>query len=164
MEAMQKAMTPGPAHKQLGELAGDWTFTTKMWMDPSAPPSELPGTTSYRMILGGRYLQGDHRGTFQGMPFEGHSLMAFDNVSRRYYASWIDNMGTGLMFFAGTYDAAKKAYTFLSDMADPMQPGTTIKVREVLTLVDAGTHRMDWYQTQGGKETRTMEIVYTRKK
>lgn len=164
MEAMQRAMTPGPAHKRLGELAGDWTFTSKMWMDPSAPPNEVPGTTTYRLIMGGRYLQGDHRGAFMGMPFEGQGVMAFDNVSQKYYASWIDNLGTGLMLSTGTYDPAKKAYTYLADMDDPMHPGVTIKVREVFTIVDANTHRLDWYQTQGGKETKTMEIVYTRKK
>jgi len=164
MDAMMKAMTPGVPHKRLGELAGEWTFTSRMWMDPSAPPSETSGSSTYRLIMGGRYLQGDHRGAFMGMPFEGMSITAFDNVSQKYYASWIDNMSTGLMFSTGSYDSAKRAYTYLSDMDDPMQLGTRVKVREVFTIVDANTHRMDWYQTQGGKETKTMEFVYTRKK
>ena len=164
MDAMMKAMTPGAPHKRLGELAGDWTFTNTMWMDPSAPPTESTGSASYRLIMGGRYLQTEQRGTFAGMPFEGVSIMAFDNVTQKYYSSWIDSMSTGLMVSTGTYDPAKRAYTFLSDMDDPTRPGIKLKIREVITIVDANTHRLDWYQAEGGKETKTMEIVYTRKK
>lgn len=164
MDAMMKAMTPGAAHKRLGEMAGEWTFTNKMWMDPSAPPTESTGSATHRLILGGRYLHGEHRGMFAGMPFEGISIMAFDNVTQKYYLSWIDNMGTGLAYFAGTYDAAKRAYTYLGDMDDPTRPGTKLKVREVITIVDANTLRVDWYQAEGGKEVKTMEIVYSRKK
>jgi len=164
MDAMMKAMAPGPAHKQLAQLVGDWTFTSKMWMDPSAPPTDMSGTTSYRMILGGRYLHGEHHGSFMGMPFEGLGDVAFDNLTQKYYASWMDNMGTSLLVLPGSYDAAKKAYTFTGEMPDPAKPSVVIKVREVITLVDADTHRLEWYQTQGGKEARTMEIVYTRKK
>ena len=164
MDAMMKAMTPGVQHKRLGELAGEWTFTNKMWMDPSAPPTESTGTSTNRLIMGGRYLQTEQRGVFSGMPFEGVGTMAFDNVTQKYYMSWIDNMSTGLMVSTGTYDPAKRAYTYLADMDDPTRPGIKLKTREVLTVIDANSHRIDWYQAEGGKETKTMEIVYTRKK
>jgi len=164
MDAMMKAMTPGEPHKRLAELAGEWTFASKMWMDPSAPATESTGTATYRMIMGGRYLHTEQRGEFNGMPFEGVGVWAYDNVTKKYYSSWIDNMSTGLMFSTGTYDPAKRAYSWLSDMDDPARPGTKIKVREVMTIVDANTHRLDWYQAEGGKEAKTMEIVYKRKK
>ena len=163
MDAMMKAMTPGEPHKRLAEFAGEWTFKSKMWMDPSAPPTESSGMASYRMIMGGRYLQGEQRGDFMGMPFEGLMYMAYDNVTRKYYASWIDNMSTGLMVSTGTYDAAKRTYTWLGDMVDPTRPAVTLKIREVITIVDANTHRVDWYQAEGGKEVKAMEIVYKRK-
>ena len=38
MQAWQKAATPGPNHQLLTSLAGEWTFTTKMWMEPGTPP------------------------------------------------------------------------------------------------------------------------------
>jgi hypothetical protein len=164
MDAMTKAMTPGDNHKLLASLVGNWTFTHTMWMDPAAPPSQSTGTASYAMALGGRYLESTAKGTFGGMPFEGKGVTAYDNVTKQFMASWIDNFGTGIMYMTGKYDPATKALTFLSDMDDPMKPGTKVKVREVLRLVDKSKHVMEWYELRGGKETKTMEIVYTRTK
>ena len=56
MQAMMAAMSPGPEHKNLARYVGDWTFTNKMWMDPSAPPAEGSGTMHAETILGGRYV------------------------------------------------------------------------------------------------------------
>ena len=33
-------------HKLLGELAGTWDYTVKMWMVPDAPPNESKGTAT----------------------------------------------------------------------------------------------------------------------
>lgn len=164
MDAMMKAMTPGENHKLLSSLVGQWTFSQKMWMDPAAAPTESTGTASYAMTLGGRYLESTAKGTFSGMPFEGKGVTAYDNVTKQFMASWIDNFGTGIMYMTGKYDPAAKALTFLTDMDDPMKPGTKVKVREVLRLVDANKHVMEWYELRGGKDVKTMEIVYTRVK
>jgi len=164
MDAMTKAATPGANHKLLASLAGNWTFTQKMWMDPAAPPTESGGTASYAMILGGRYLQGTAKGVFMGMPFEGMGITAYDNVTKQFVSSWIDNFGTGMMYATGQYDAPTKAITFTGDMDDPTKPGVKIKVREVIRLVDANRHVMEWYERRSGKDVKTMEIVYTRTK
>jgi hypothetical protein len=164
MDAMMKAMTPGENHKLLASLVGEWTFVNRMWMDPAAPPTESNGTSTYTMILGGRYLQGEHKGVFSGMPFEGLGVTGYDNLGRQFVASWIDNFGTGIMYMTGKYDPATKAFTFITSMDDPMKPGTKIKVRQVLKLLDRDKHVMEWYEIRGGKERRTMEIVYARKK
>lgn len=164
MDAMTKAMTPGEKHKLLASLVGHWTFTQKMWMDPAAPPSESTGAATYTMVLGGRYLHGAYTGTFTGMPFEGFGVTAYDNVTRQFMSSWIDNFSTGIMFLTGKYDPATRAITFVGDMDDPMKPGTKVKVREVIRLVDANRHVMEMYEVRGGKDVKTMEIVYARKK
>jgi hypothetical protein len=49
-------------------------------------------------------------------------------------------------------------------MDDPMKPGTKLRVRQVIRLVDRDKHVMEWYETRGGKDRKTMEIVYARKK
>jgi hypothetical protein len=164
MDAMMKAMVPGENHKLLASLSGNWTFAQKMWMDPAAPPQESTGTASYTMSLGGRYLESTAKGVFSGMPFEGKGVTAYDNVTKQFMASWIDNFGTGIMYMTGKYDPATKALTFLTDMDDPAKPGTKIKVREVLRFVDPNKHIMEWYELRAGKDVKTMEIVYTRAK
>src|SRR5215207_6026826 len=84
MEAMQKAASPGEPHKRLARMAGDWTMTNKMWMDPSQPPMESSGTMHADVIMGGRYVQSVWSGTFMGQPFEGRGMDGYDNLAKQY--------------------------------------------------------------------------------
>ena len=164
MEAMQKAGTPGENHKLLASMTGDWAFVNRMWMDPAGPPTESNGTASYMMLMDGRFLVGHYQGTMMGMEFDGRGVTGYDNTTKQFQSVWLDNFGTMMMFMTGTYDATAKAFTYLSEMADPVAPATRIKIREVIRLESPDRHTMEWYETRGGKETKTMEIVYTRKK
>jgi hypothetical protein len=38
------------------------------------------------------------------------------------------------------------------------------KIREVVKLTDKDHMQLEWYEDRGGKEAKTMEIDYTRKK
>lgn len=50
-------------------------------------------------------------------------------------------------------------------MDDVIKPGTKTKLRETHRVVDNDSHVMEWYETRaGGKEAKTMEISYRRKK
>jgi hypothetical protein len=101
-------------------------------------------------------------GKLQDMNFRGHSLEGYDNVKKKFVATWADNMGTGILMSEGTYDPATKSFTYTSEM-EPM-PGVKTKVREVLKIVDSDHHMLEWFEDRGGQEVKTMEINYTRKK
>jgi hypothetical protein len=162
MDAMVKAGTPGPNHELLTSVVGDWTFKNKMWMDPSAPPTESTGTASYASLYGGRYVEGTYKGDMMGMQFEGKGLMGYDNVSQKFQSTWADNMGTMIMFMTGEYDPATKTITYKGQMNDLMKPGTQVTVRQVVRLTSPDSHVMEWFETRGGKETKMMEITYSR--
>jgi Protein of unknown function (DUF1579) len=162
MQAWQKAATPGPNHKLLASLTGQWAFTTKMWMEPGAPPESSTGTASYTPLMDGRYIQGEYKGTFGGMAFQGLGLTGYDNVAQHFTATWADNMGTSIMLMTGSYDPATKTFTYMGDMDDMMKPGLKVKVRQNVKILSDDSHVMDWYETRGGKEIKTMEIAYTR--
>ena len=164
MEAWQKAATPGSNHKLLASLAGQWNFATKMWMQPGAPPETSTGTAVYTPLMDGRFIQGEYKGTFGGMAFQGLGLTGYDNVAKHFTATWADNMGTSIMLMTGKYDPAAKTFTYKGDMVDVMKPGTTVKVRQTVKLTDDDSHVMEWYEHRGGKEVKTMEITYTRQK
>ena len=51
MEARQTAATLGSNHQLLATLNGQWTFTTKMWMEPGAPPETSTGTAAYTPLI-----------------------------------------------------------------------------------------------------------------
>jgi hypothetical protein len=156
-------MTPGKEHQMMAEFNGKWEGEVTMWMDPAAPPSVSTMTSENKMIMGGRYQQAVHKGTFEKMPFEGISTMAYDNGKKVWMSSWIDNMGTGVMNMEGSYDEATKTFTMKGKCVDP---GTfqEKEIRETFTIVDKDHHLMHMYETSGGKERKTMQIHYTRKK
>lgn len=163
-EAMQRWMeysTPSDIHKMMAKSAGEWKFTSKMWMDPKADPMSSDGTASFEMIYGGRYLQSKVKGSMMGMPFEGTALTGYNNATKKFFNTWIDNMGTGIMMTEGTADASG-LITLTGSMFDPMT-GKNCMMRE--TWKNEGDNKMimEMYSTKdGGAETKDMEIVYTR--
>jgi hypothetical protein len=173
MKQMMELSKLNENHKLLETMAGSWTNNVTMWMnpDPSAPPIKSTGTAVRKPIMGGRYFRADFvgkipmpgaDGKMKDVDFNGMSIEGYDNAKKKFVATWIDNMGTGIMFMEGTYDPAAKAFTYTAEAE--MMPGMKTKVREVVTLVDANHHKLEWFEDRGGKEVKTMEINYTRKK
>lgn len=163
MKAWNDYMTPGEQHKLLAAQNGKWEGKVTMWMTPDAPPSESKGTAVNQMILGGRYQEAKFTGTFNGMPFEGKSILGYDNAKKVFVSTWIDNMGTGIMNVEGPWDPATRSITFTGEMIDPTT-GKKCKLREIMTFIDDKNQKMEMYNTMPGtKEYKSMEIVYTRK-
>jgi len=162
---MMAYMTPGEAHKILANEDGQWSGDMKMWMSPDAPPMTYKASASFKMIMGGRYQQGMHKGSFDGMPFEGMSTTAYDNAKKVFISNWIDNMGTGLMTMEGKWDDATKSINYKGRMVCPAN-GQECDVREVYKIIDDNTRYMEMYgpDMKTGKEYKTMEITFTRKK
>jgi len=162
MKKWQEYMTPGDMHKMMSESVGDWTFKMKMWMDPAAEPQSFEGTNTNQMLFGGRYLLCVAKGDMMGMPFEGHLMQGYDNLTKEFTAVWIDNMGTGVAVLKGTYDAATKTLTVKGPVVEPMT-GKEIPVRQTLLFKDKDHQHMEYFMDYGGKEVKSMEIDYTRK-
>jgi hypothetical protein len=156
-------MTPGDMHKMMASHDGKWNEEITMWMAPDSPPTKSTGTAVNKMIMGGRYQESTHTGSFDGMPFEGKSTLAYDNATKTFKSTWIDNMGTGIMVMDGIYDEATKTINFSGMMIDPMT-GQETKVRETFTIIDENTQKMEMFCSTSGKEYKNMEIVFTRKK
>jgi uncharacterized protein DUF1579 len=171
MKQMVELSKTNENHKLLSDLDGNWNYTIKFWMnpDPNAKPQESKGTATRKSIMGGRYVTMDVSGKMQ-MPgedgkmkdvqFKGMAVEGYDNVKKKFVASWVDNMGTGIAFSEGTYDPASKAFTYNLEM-EPV-PGMKSQVREVLKVPDNNHMMLEWYENQGGQEKKTMEINYTR--
>lgn len=162
--AMQKAweayMTPGEPHKMMAAEEGKWNNEMTFWMGQEE--AKATSTADIKMIMGGRYQVGNYSGNMMGMDFEGRSTLAYDNATNEYISTWIDNMGTGLGVLRGTYDKASKTMTLTGTMVDPMT-GKEKQVREVYTIVDDDTRRMEMYESgTDGNEVKTMEILMKR--
>jgi hypothetical protein len=162
MEEFKRLGTPGEPHKLLASLAGSWTTKTKEWMEPGKPPMESTGTAEMKMLLDGRFLQQELSGDMMGQPYSGMGLLGYDNLRKRYVTTWIDSMGTGIFTMEGTGSADGKTITLKGGHAIP--GGGQMTHRAVWTIVDGNTQTFDMYGTYpGGKETKMMEMTYTRK-
>jgi hypothetical protein len=165
MEQYLKIGQPGPAHKELEKRAGKWEHVTKMWFDPSKPPTESKGTTEYRLILGGRYLLQEFSGEFLGKPFNGVGFIGYDNFKKQYITVWIDSIGTSVFTSLGSPDASGNVITYIGEMDEPVTGEKNKKIRSVERIVDNDRHIFEMYDNiPGVGEVKTMEITYTRKK
>ena len=173
MKAMLELSQTNENHKLLASLDGNWEYTLKFWMnpDPNAKPQESKGTATRKSLMDGRYVMMEVTGSvqmpgadgkMQTVPFKGMGIEGYDNVKKKFVASWVDSMGTGIEFSEGTYDQATKSFTYTSEM-EPL-PGMKTPVREVVKLTDNNHMLLEWYENHGSGERKTMEINYTRKK
>ena len=173
MKQMMELAKLNENHKLLTSLNGTWSFTVKSWMDgdTSKKPEESKGTAVRKSIMDGRYVAMDVTGNMEmadpdgkkkSLTFKGHGMEAYDNVKKKFVGTWMDNMGTGIMMSEGDYDSATKTFTYTGEVE--AIPGMKQKIREVVKLDDKDHMTMEWYEDRQGKETKTMEIDYARKK
>jgi hypothetical protein len=158
-----ESMTPGEIHKSMAAMDGTWNTETTFWMAEGAPPQTSKGTCENKMILGGRYQHSEFKGDMMGMPFEGIGCTGYDNSKKLYSSTWIDNMGTGIMYMEGQYDDASKSLEMKGNFIDA---GTRrgMAVRQVMKTIDDKNIVMEMYNTpEGGKEFKSMEMKMTRK-
>jgi hypothetical protein len=163
MKAWTDYMTPGDVHKMLAKWDGKWKEDITFWMEPGAPPTKSTSTCVNKMVMGGRYQQSTHTGTMWGQPFEGQGTLGWDNARKMLISTWIDNMGTGIMYMEGTWDNATKSATMKGKTIDPTT-GKEMDIKQIFTVVNDNTQKLEMFMTHDGKEFKSMEIMSTRDK
>jgi hypothetical protein len=163
MAKAMEMMKPGPEHQKLVAFAGDWTVSSKFWMDPSQPAMESTGTATFSTIFDGRYLKQEYSGDMMGDKFTGIGFEGYDNTTKKYQTFWIDSMSTMMFKLDGSSSDGGKTIEYKGEMPCPMVEGL-VKARWVHKHVSNDQFTMDMYMTPKDKELKTGELVYTRKK
>lgn len=164
MEMMAKYAAPGPGHKKIDVLAGSWTSKASMWMDPAKPPTTSEGTSEQKWVLGGRFLEQRFEGTMMGAPFSGIGYMGYDNYTKAYTSTWMDTLGTVTLVMTGHFDKTGKVLTSTGKMADFMS-GKTVAYTTKTTIVSADEIVWEmWNPGMDGKDYKSVEVRYARKK
>ena len=166
MKAMMDYGTPGKMHEMMASWNGTWSSETTIWDYEGATPMQSTSIAVNSMIVGGKNQSSKHTGNMMGMPFEGLSITGYDNATKQFVSSWIDNWSTGIMNMAGTWDEATKTITLTGTSPDICRPGKECTFREVFTIVDDNMHNMVMYgpDPKTGKEYKVMEMKMSRKK
>jgi hypothetical protein len=162
MEAYQKAGTPGAPHQHMASTVGTYEAKVKSWQAPGAPPMESTASVTRTMALDGRVLVEDFKGSMMGMPFTGHGMQGYDNVTGKYWSTWMDSMSTGVMLSEGTCDASH-ACTFKGSWNDPVKKAP-VQSRMTSRWTSPTVEVFEMYGPgKDGKEMKMMEITYTKK-
>ena len=165
MKAMMEYGTVGEPQKMLAKSNGVWNAKVVMWMADGAPGDTSMATSTNKMILGDHYQVSTFKGNMMGMPFEGESTTAYDNAKKVFMSTWIDNWSSGIMTMEGPWDEATKTITMTGKMVSPVD-GRVCQMKQVVKMIDDNTQVMEMYgpDSQTGKQYKSMEITFTRKK
>lgn len=165
MEAWMKAMTPGPQHQHLAAHTGTWSGTVKLWQAPGAPPEISQASSQRTLGLGGRVLIDHWTGSMMGMPFEGMGMTGYDNAAKRWWSTWSDNFGTGVMISYGNCaEDPTQGCTYSATFFDPTT-GQEGKSRSVVSWPTPDQEKMEMFMVgPDGKEFKSMEILVRRQK
>jgi hypothetical protein len=159
----EKMAGPGEAHKPLELLLGDWDGEVKMWFAPGRPPMSFKETVKRESLYDKRYVMEHVEATSEKEPHHGMAVIGHNNVEKRYEMLFIDNGGTAMNLWTGTFDAEKKTFTFTGNEFD--MSGKKVKFR---TCIDCSNEdkqiKTGFKPGRDGKEFKAFEITLTRKK
>ncbi|MBI5435380.1 MAG: DUF1579 domain-containing protein [Planctomycetes bacterium] len=151
---------PAPEHKLLMERLGTWDCEMQMWMGPGEP-ERMKGVEKNR-ALAPFHLVSEFTADMPSMQFEGHGVMSWDPEKKKFVSLWVDVTEASPTWMEGTYDAKTRAFHFTGEN---MTMGQRLKMRHVLAIKDADHATFDMYVTGAdGKESKSMQIDYTRRK
>jgi len=152
-----------PEHALLAGLAGKFTTKVHVYSGPYARMFDTEGTAEGKPIMGGAFVQLAHAEKRMKQPFEAMAIYGFDQATRKYTASSVDNTSTAIVNSVGTYDAEKKQLVMTSHFSDQKSRILTI-VRTVTTFVDANTWTYDEFVSHkvGEAETQVVSITFKR--
>ena len=173
MEDWMRLINPGPQHKLLEKMTGEWNSTTEMYLQgPDAPPVVTQGKSMRKMVLGGRFvlqeedasmmLPNAETGDLESIPWNGMGLFGYDNIRNLYTACWADSMGTQIITMKGAADPAGRVFTYYGEMDEPMLGVIGRTVKYVTTIVDENTQTFEIFDLHAGEDYRVFRITYER--
>jgi len=165
LKACMAAGTPGKMQELLTKDAGEWTGKSTMWMGPEGPPMTSDCTSTVTPIMDGRYIKVEMKGDMPGMgPYHGGGIYGYDNVSKKFVSSWIDNHSTGIMQGEGELSDDGKSITWNSKFNCPLTKKPSV-MKEVDTITGADTKKLEMWgdDPKTGKNYKMMSIELTRK-
>ena len=165
MQACMEAGTPGEMHALLAQSVGVWNGKSSMWMAPGTEPMTSECVSTISPIMDGRFTKCEIKGEMPGMgPFNGFGIYGYDNVSKEFQSTWIDNCGTGMMTGTGDLSSDGKTLTWIYNYHCPITK-KPVTLREVERNISKDSKTLEMYgiDPKSGKEFKMMEIAFTRK-
>jgi hypothetical protein len=149
-----------PQHEALAGLVGQWSVRQSFWSMPGRLPKIDQGSADFSMVLKRQHLRQVLR-IADGTGFEGLGYMGYDNNSGQFFSTWMDVNFPGLVVARGAFDPRSRSYVLHGNMSGS-EPGTSIPVREVMTMIDRNHFTYEYYETRRGSESLAVKLEYSR--
>lgn len=109
----------GSPHHFLASLAGGWTGTSKVWLEPGKLLGESQIVGTIQIVLDGRFALFLYQSSVEGETQHGMFTFGFNTTLERYEASWLDSWhnNTAIMFCVGS--ARDNGFSVLGGYPDP---------------------------------------------
>jgi len=162
-EMIKRAETagrPGPAHKALNALVGDWKAEVKCWAEPGGAPEVSQGTSTVSWTFDGRFLEEDFHGEMMGRPFTGRTLLGYDNTKETFTTVWVSDTQTSMFVSEGKGDSANKVITLEGTTSCAATNRKDVPMKTVLRVLSLDKHVLEMYDGSQGN-AKVMEITYT---
>ena len=160
------AATPGKMHEHLKQDVGVWSGKNTMWPAPGADPIVTDATTTVTALYDGRFFRADIKGEMPGLgPYDGLMISGYDNVAKKFVATWIDNVSTTIAQGEGELSKDGKTLTWTFTCSCPLQE-KPMKMRQVETVTGPGKKTLAMFgpEPKSGKEYKMMQIEMTKVK
>jgi len=142
---VEAAGRPGPAHKALDALVGDWKAEVKCWMEPGSAPEVTQGTAKVSWKFNGRFLQEEFHGQMMGKPFSGQTLIGYDNTKQTFNSVWISDTQTSMFTSEGKGDSGNKVITLEGKASCAFSGRTDVPMKTVLRIDSPDKHVLEMY-------------------
>ena len=163
MKKMEAAGTPGPAHKALDALVGNWKAEVKCWCEPSGAPQVSQAMAKASWTLKGRFVEGEFHGEMLGKPFIGRSLLGYDNTKQKFISVWVSDIQTSMFTSEGKGDSGYKVITLEGKGDCPATGRKDVPMKQVFRVLGPDKYTFEMFDGSKGENVRTMEITHTRK-
>ncbi len=154
----------GSPHHFLSQLAGGWSGTSKLWLEPDTLTDEAPIVGNIQIILEGRFALFLYQSSIEGEPQHGLFTFGYNTLLDRYEASWVDSFhnNTAIMFCTGR--AIENGFAVTGTYPDPTG-GPDWRWRTEVEMIDHDHLVITAYNIHAeGGEAKATEMRLTRVK
>jgi hypothetical protein len=136
VSAQEAASQPGPMHKKLDPLLGEWQMQVTRIAADGTEVAGGGGVTRITQLFGGRYQRWDAVLEIGSHPRETTGWLGYDRNAQEYQLSMITSFSSGMGIYRGHGDLAKDGIVFVLETIDP-KTGVPMRSRNRLKLVTA---------------------------
>jgi len=151
-------------HHFLTQLAGGWTGTSKIWLEPGKLLDEAPLVGNIQIILDGRFALFLYQSSVEGEAQHGMFTFGYNTTKDQYEASWLDSWHNNTAIMSCVGSARDNGFHVIGRYPDPAE-GPDWGWRTEVELIDEDHLTITAYNiTPEGEEAKATEAKLTRVK